>query len=353
MDLDERFREELNRLGRQRDVQHLFEGVVRIRRRRIVVRRLGAAALAVVVLSGTAAAFLALSHAFGGGERVPGVGTPANGLIAYSDLNTATGDNDIFVTRSDGLRVTLLHQPGNDYDPQWSEDGTHIFFEKDGEGIFVMDADGSHQRRISDIATSAFSVSPDGETIAYACAMLPATPSDPELATPSICLMGADGSRPRSLPGTEGGSGEPAWSPDGSLLAFNREYAVWVVGTDGSDPHLVAEKVALPIWSPDGTRILFVSAHGVESIAPDGSAPQTIAHDPNVEYSDLAYAPDGSRILVTAAPFVNGQQRYEIYAMDPDGSNVEQITHVSTHERGACCLSPSWQAVPAEDGSAP
>jgi TolB protein len=353
MDVDERLREELDRLGRQGEAQHLFDGVVRIRRRRIVVRRLGAAALAVVVLSGTTAAFIALSHAFRDGERVPGVGTPGNGLIAYSDLNTATGDNDIFVMRSDGSHVTLLQQSGNDYDPEWSADGTHIFFEKDGEGIFVMDADGSHQRRISHIATSAFSVSPDGRTIAYACAMLPATTSDADLATPSICLMGTDGSRPRSLPGTEGGSGEPAWSPDGSLLAFNGGYSVWVVEADGSDPHLVAEKVALPIWSPDGTRILFVSAHGVESIAPDGSAPQTIAHDPNVEYSDLAYAPDGSRILVTAAPFVNGQQRYEIYAMDPDGSNVEQITHVSTHERGACCLSPSWQAVPAEDGSAP
>jgi Tol biopolymer transport system component len=365
MDVDERIKREIDRLARERDAQHLYEGVSRIRRHNAGMRRLGSAALAVVVLAGSAAGFVVLSHAFGKGEPAGlGAGGPGNGLIAYSDLNTATGDGDIFVMQSDGSNVTALPHPGVDYDPKWSPDGTQIFFAKDGlskdeRGIFVMDADGSDVRRISDTSSNSFSLSPDGSTIAYQ-GWLPSVPPvvsettdagtfarvDGELVTPSIWLMGADGSNPRTVPGTEGANdGDVAWSPDGSRLAFSKGSAIWLVGVDGSDPHLLADEGWNPLWSPDGSTILFVSErHSVESISPDGTGRQVLVHDGSSEYSDLAYAPDGTRILVTAAPDVNGPQNYEIYSMDPDGTNVQQLTNIGSDPEGWCCLSPSWQA---------
>jgi Tol biopolymer transport system component len=365
MDVDERIKQEIDRLAKERDAQHLYDGVTRIRRHRAGVRRLGSAALAVVVLAGSAAGFMVLSHAFGKGEPTGvGAGTPGNGLIAYSDLNTATGDGDIFVMQSDGSNVTALPHPGVDYDPTWSPDGTQIFFAKDGlsedqQGIFVMDADGSDVRRISDTSSSSFSLSPDGSTIAYQDWLPGVSPTvgettdtgsfafvDGERVTPSIWLMGADGSDPRTVPGTEGANdGKVAWSPDGSLLAFSKGSAIWLVGVDGSDPHLLADDGWSPLWSPDGATILFVSErHSVESISPDGTGRQVLAHDGSSEYSDLAYAPDGTRILVTAAPDVSGPQNYEIYSMDPDGANVEQLTNIGSDPEGWCCLDPSWQA---------
>jgi TolB protein len=367
MDVDERIKQEIDRLARERDAQHLYDGVTRIRRHRAGMRRLGSAALAVVVLAGSAAGFVVLSHAFGKGEPAGlGAGTPGNGLIAYSDLNTATGDGDIFVMGSDGSGVTVLPQPGDDYDPHWSPDGSRIFFAKDGKGIFVMDADGSNEHRISDGSSSdgsfselflspdELSLSPDGSTIAFS-GPFPATgivkadgtitDGDGTLVTPGIWLMAADGSDARPVPGTEGASGESVgWSPDGSRLAFSKGGAVWVVGVDGSDPHMVVPDGWGPIWSSDGTRIVFLSDHRVASVASDGSDPRVLVHDGSTMYDDLAYAPDGTRILVAAAPDVNGPQNYEIYSMDPDGTNVQQLTNVGADNQGWCCLSPSWQA---------
>jgi Tol biopolymer transport system component len=365
MGVDERIKEQLGRLTTERDAQHLFEGVTRIRRRRGIVRRVRTSALALVVVGGTAAGFAVLSHTFGDGRTVvhPGAGVPGNGLIAYSDVNTETGDGDIFVMDGDGSGVTVLHQPGDDYDPAWSPDGTRITFEKGGEGIFVMNADGSDQQRISNVHTSAVAVSPDGSTIAYE-GYVPFTGGtfdgekiamDPlgNEVTPSIWLMDADGSDPRPLTGTEGSSGMGAsWSPDGTQLTFGMGNGVWVVGADGSDPHEVESGGDVPDWSPDGSTIVFVRADGVMSVAPDGTGLTELAGEPHMEYRDVGFAPDGTRILVTWATMATGPQNYEIFSMDPDGTNVQQVTNVGTDDQGWCCLSPSWQPVPG-GGSQP
>ena len=359
MGVDERIRDQLDRLATERDAQHLFEGVARIRRRRATVRSVGTSALAVVVIAGTAAGFLLLSRTFGDDRAGvhPGAGLPANGLIAYSDINTDTGDGDIFVIREDGSGLTVLHQPGDDYDPHWSPDGTRLYFVKAGEGIFVMNADGSVQQRISNTGTSSVAVSPDGSTIAYEGSApitrdtsggeVIAVDENGDQVMPSIWLMDADGADPRPLAGTEGSSGMGAsWSPDGTQLTFGNRNGVWIVDADGSHPHQVVADGDIPIWSPDGARILFVRDHDVMSVAPDGSGLISIAHGAHTFYRDIAFAPDGSRVLVTAAPDADGPQNYEILSMELDGDQVRQVTNLGGDDEGWCCLSPSWQPAP-------
>ena len=71
-----------------------------------------------------------------------------------------------------------------------------------------------------------------------------------------------DGGTPRRL--TAGpADAAPAWSPDGSRLAFLREGQVHVLAADGGEPEKVTDLplgAGAPVWSPDGDRIAFTSA---------------------------------------------------------------------------------------------
>jgi Tol biopolymer transport system component len=85
-----------------------------------------------------------------------------------------------------------------------------------------------------------------------------------------IKMVGPTGADPVRLVGGEGegvtqpNGGRPAWSPDGSLLAFTGSFGeyspvIYVVGSDGGRPRLVSKAGPLsdPIFSPDGRSLVF------------------------------------------------------------------------------------------------
>lgn len=97
--------------------------------------------------------------------------------------------------------------------------------------------------------------SPDGTRIAFARWIGEAT---------DIFVVDADGSNLVRLTDNAGQDSEPAWSPDGSSLAFLSErdgvWSVYVMNADGTDPRPFPgfpEGVASLDWSPDGRRIVF------------------------------------------------------------------------------------------------
>ena len=63
---------------------------------------------------------------------------------------------------------------------------------------------------------------------------------------------------------------QPAWSPDGSVLAVEQADAigtsVYTIRPDGSHPQLVLRNASSPSWSADGKR-LFVVRNGDDSAA--------------------------------------------------------------------------------------
>src|SRR5215213_966881 len=72
-----------------------------------------------------------------------------NGLIAFSK------DGEIFTMNADGSdQHNISNDPGFDYAPSWSPDGTKIAFTRGGE-IYVMNADGSDQHNISNNVATA------------------------------------------------------------------------------------------------------------------------------------------------------------------------------------------------------
>lgn len=81
-------------------------------------------------------------------------------------------DGDIYTMKPDGSGVArLTHTAAAEADPEWSPNGRQIVFAAGTPGdLFVIDADGSNQRRLTDTPTSADASpdwSPAGELIAW------------------------------------------------------------------------------------------------------------------------------------------------------------------------------------------
>ena len=188
-----------------------------------------------------------------------------NGPIAYaSDLG---GDVEVWSQPfAGGAPTNLTHSPGVDQSPAWAPDGRRVAFTsfRDGgrQAIYVMNADGSDQHRVSpenslsDDATPSWS--PDGMRIVFAS-------TRPFGTSWTIWSMNADGTDLRRVSPSWGT--DPAWSPDGSLIAFSGPgEAINVMNADGSNAWRITNGGGFfergPAWSPDGRWLVFARYRG-------------------------------------------------------------------------------------------
>ena len=120
--------------------------------------------------------------------------------------------------------------------PSWSPDGKRIAFvshrdEKGKYDIYVMDADGKNQQRLTENPgyDRDPSWSPNGERIAFV--------SDRD-GNKEIYLMDADGKNQRRLTRNPSPDTNPSWSPDGQRIVFvshrDGNYEIYVMNADGA-----------------------------------------------------------------------------------------------------------------------
>jgi TolB protein len=195
--------------------------------------------------------------------------------------------------------------------------------------VFVADADGSDRTDLGLGSNPAWS--PDGTEIAFTL-------------WPDIWVMNADGTQRRQVtddPSSTHRVGEPTWSPDGTQIAFNaNNQDIWVVNvaagaasqTEILNYRTLRVTVGELAWSSLSDKILFGTSD-IWSINPNGSNPINLTNTPDKYERYPDWKPDGTRIV-----FERGQPE-EIWTMDPDGTDQVNITPVG----GANAVShPAW-----------
>jgi TolB protein len=220
-----------------------------------------------------------------------------------------------------------------------------IAYENQFFSVFVINPDGSGlMKLISDPPiNSGPAWSFDGTQLAFAG-------SENLNSPPDIYVTNADGTAPRRLTNTPGFEGAPAWSPDGTTIAFARSdppayvNQIYTMNADGSDPVNISNSPNNnfdPDWSPDGRKIAFDAGGNIWTMNPDGSGKTSLTHDTNA-HSDFypSWSPDGKKIafesILEPTPDAHFQDSF-LYVMNADGS--EQTNLVPSGEQAS---RPAW-----------
>jgi Tol biopolymer transport system component len=334
-----------------------------------------------------------------------GAGDKAELKIGYIVFaSNRDGDFDIYATTPNGrVLAKLTDFPGNESRPLPSPDGKKIaFLRSESEALYVMDADGSHSRRLSpSFSYGPTSWSPDSRwvissdtdgiaayemsssrrrTMGEACCAGPVwSPNGARIAVgeesipgipnatfgrTGIYVLQADGTHVRHLTNFYGDV-RPSWSRDSSSIVFgrhlpgaepiDRSLAIYLVGADGTrlrrlSPHV--ENYLSAAWSPKDDWIAFASRRakqrstGIYLIRPDGSAEHRVATgSAGNEIGDLGrdsldWSADGSKLAyIRTRSDADPYSEHDIYVLD---IGTQQARRVTFPADGGDNLTPHW-----------
>jgi Tol biopolymer transport system component len=221
--------------------------------------------------------------------------------------------------------------------------------------LFTMNPDGSHVRQITHPPNgwrdNAPTWSPDGERVAFHRQTYDESDSH-------IMILNPDKGDTRAVTQCTGrceADLDPAWAPDGDSLSFHRilgpdtparvSDGIWIVGTDGSDPHQVTTVDQKPpdeteewgsAFSPNGKMLVFERVRKEDSrylshavfVQPIGSPQSARQITPSkLNCQDHPkFSPDGKLVLFRCLP--KGEEGpSNLYWVHPDGTGLHALTH--------------------------
>lgn len=328
-----------------------------------------AAAVAIALVLAGAAALL-----FSRDSDAPATGD----LIAYGCKEQHNRWYAICVVRVDGTDARRLTKGIAASDPSWSPNGDRLAFTRHEVGgeftqsyqdnIFVMDADGSDVQQITPEREGQSSFrptwAPDGQRIALLRSNTVAINSPTRYG--DLLIVNVDNGDETRLTRGKLVSG-PAWSPDGRSIAMaigTRGDGVPTVPNsdiydlslaDGSLrqlTHTPATYESAPAWSPDGSQIAFArwklqtafdGKGAIYVVKANGGGEELVLsprHFANGPYS-LSWSPDGRSLALETSSMLGCTS---ISTVDLHTEDVKVVRTCTTPVEAT--ISPSWQPAP-------
>jgi Tol biopolymer transport system component len=175
------------------------------------------------------------------------------------------------------------------------------------------------------------SLSPDGSSLAYS--------SDQNGSFEIYVKSLTPGGREIQLTSDEEENFEPAWSPDGKLIAYysRKRGGIWLTPALGGSASALTEFGSRPAWSPDGSKIAFQSDPLLDLgqtgfamppstlwiVPTQGGIPTQITRpgNPSGGHGDPAWSPDGKRIAFSATDTGFG----EVWSVSVNGGELKRL----------------------------
>lgn len=206
--------------------------------------------------------------------------------------------------------------------PSFTPDSRHVLWFKYGgaegtSGLYLMNLDGSGQRQLTGDGGQDPVFSPNGRLLAYSTRGIVIANADGGGA--HVLLPDQDVKTTSPLGRYRERNGEPSWTPDGSRLAFSRE---WHRTTIECFTSPACEKTE--------------SAADVYVMNPDGSGIRQLTSTPKFDELDPSWSPDGSKIAYYRRPEGADDIKGEIWVMNADGTGQRRV---------ALGANPEWSSL--------